>query len=50
MWMKNGERCLARWLLKGHAVKRKPKAQNHTRRFYRHDGTGTTPGGVDIAD
>jgi len=35
MWMKNGERCLARWLLKDHAFRWKPKAQHHSRRYCR---------------
>jgi hypothetical protein len=35
MCMKNGKRRYARWLLKDHASRRKPKPQNHSRRFCR---------------
>jgi hypothetical protein len=35
MWMKNGERCYARWLIKDHASRGKPVAQHHSRRFCR---------------
>jgi hypothetical protein len=35
MWMKNGERCYARWFPKDHASRGKPVAQHHSRRFCR---------------
>jgi hypothetical protein len=35
MCMKNGERYYARWLLKGHAPRRKPKALSRSRLFSR---------------
>ena len=36
MWMKNGERCYARWLLKDHASRRKRVAHNCSRLYSRH--------------
>jgi hypothetical protein len=33
-WMKNGERCQARWLFKDHAFEAKLKARHHSRSFF----------------
>src|ERR1700687_2918083 len=33
MWMKNGERCYTRWLVKDHAYRLKPTARTRSRPF-----------------